>query len=233
MGVRDPARRAARRKMRCPATEWYIFCTFWNRAARGDGRTGYPNFDASHRAKRRGEEFVKPKILCHERVQQQVDRPFAVGFRHFERKGFAFQHVGEPRHRLFEFVEPGRRLFVVGPQHHRPPILRLGPQRIEKQQPRGSQPVHEKVIPPPQASSAAILFRTGARPAPLRFAFCSPAGGLLDFAFGPDGTALLGPMVWPSRAGEPEHWEQRLPFAAAITPDCRPSASENGDLLGE
>ncbi len=28
---------------------------------------------------------------------------------------------------------------------------------------------------------------------------------------GPDSTALLGPVVGPSRAGEPDHWEQRLP----------------------
>ncbi len=34
-------------------------------------------------------------------------------------------------------------------------------------------------------------------------------GRTLGRAFGPDGTALLGPMVWPSRAGEPERWEQR------------------------
>ena len=37
--------------------------------------------------------------------------------------------------------------------------------------------------------------------------------------FGFDGVALLGPMVWPSRAGEPEQREQRLPFEAAVTPD--------------
>ncbi len=49
----------------------------------------------------------------------------------------------------------------------------------------------------------------------------------------PDGTALLGPMVWPSRAGEPEHWEQRLPLGAAVPPDWRPPASENCDPFGE
>ncbi len=39
-------------------------------------------------------------------------------------------------------------------------------------------------------------------------------------------------MIWPSRAGEPEQGEQRLPFAAAVPPDFRPSASENGGPLG-
>ncbi len=55
----------------------------------------------------------------------------------------------------------------------------------------------------------------------------------LGWTVDPDGTALLGPMVWPNRAGEPEHGEQRLPFEAAVTPDWRPPASENGDPFGE